>query len=123
MSFCDEHFTLFHGVANAVGNAIVEAKVSAVCVRSGEKFTKDIAHPDTKIWFIIEADLACGSDSECVLFATDGERYVPVEKRRRSGLVHFSVYGSENELSWLWQFGVVDQMIVKALIANKLGGA
>ncbi len=104
----------------------MRARLICLCVRAGRRFTRDLARPDSKIWFIVEAELGFvassrsgGGHLKCVLFATDGERFVPVSHRLDPKNDYFAMYAQRGAVPW-GRFGPVDQAIVKALMVDKL---
>ncbi len=125
LTFLTCPFGLVDGNAVA-NNVIMRARLLCLCVRSGRRFTKDLARPDSKIWSVIEAELGYvassrsgGGQLKCVLFATDGDRFVPVTHRLDPKNDYFSMYAQRGAVPW-GRFGPADQAIVKALMEDKL---
>jgi hypothetical protein len=116
MPFATTLFDVKHGQVHS-NSMIVKAKVLDLCVRDGRKFTKDIAHPDKKIWFVFEASIAyCGGvDLKTVWFVSDGDRIAPIS-------TNYEIYAKLGKVPWE-RFGPTDQTIVKHLMTATLLGA
>ncbi len=127
---------IFNGPSICSNTLIKTARIASLCILDGDVFSLDVSKPDSKIWFVIWAGLGklernmssrqlleFGPKLKSVLFATDGESFVPVRKVETSGplpeLVGYKIHKTKKKGFWA-QLGPSDKALVNALIERKL---
>jgi hypothetical protein len=126
----------FKGLGVCSNSLIGTARIASLCILDGEAFSLDVSKPDSKIWFVIWAGIGkpernvsnrelldYGPKLKSVLFATDGESFVPVQKIETPGplpeLLGYTVHKTKKKGFWA-RFGPPDKALVNALIKRKL---
>jgi len=126
----------FKGLGVCSNSLIGTARIASLCILDGETFSLDVSKPDSKIWFVIWAGIGkpernvskrklldYGPKLKSVLFATDGDFFVPVRRIETPGplpeVVGYTVHKTKKKGFWA-RLGPSDKALVNALIKRKL---